>query len=571
MLNEYNDYALTNPNGRSGGIPQYLPSRFDNEKLGAVGQYPARHVRQQSYVAQGYEWRRKDDREDEDGDAPERESVPEEQGEFQEESFSGGAEGLTGSESALAGAQAAAASVAATVSAVAVAAVYVYFLLVSMTPCSATTDALAFTLSVQNPDNVPLVAVLTSETGETITRDATNATYLLFDGLEKGTKYELAILNAETGETLARQSYVTAEEDPYSVSVENAQISPDGIFSFDLNAEGLRRSDFYTVTVMGADGKPLFSVDGTDAEASFSVPIGTLPEGVVPFVTVSVNGQTYMPRVWEEPDAGGGAEPQPDAETPPPPDDAAPTIPDAPEETPTLPDAPENPEEPTQAPETPEAPPETETPETPPETPEAPPEKPEEAPQTPAETPQETAQAPEPPAQAPQEPTPPPEAPQETAQPPQEPPPPEAPQEPEPEPETPQEQEPEPEAPDEEEPQAKWTWNEEHTAVTAEIPDPDNPGAFVTAEALVTESVREPTCTEDGERLYSASVEGPDGKIYTDTRSEPIPAKGHSYERVSLRTEPGSSSADYICSECGAVYRMSAAATQEPPAEGSEP
>lgn len=579
MLKECNDYGIMNPNGRSDGIPQYLPSRMDNEKIGSVEQYPARRVRQQIRVAQTYDRNPKGDDEDEDGDCKDdwKRDSEARNDDWRGEASTDVAESFGGAESGLIGAQAAAASVAAVAL---TAAVYVFSLFVAASPCSATTDALSFTLSIRNPDNAPLLAALTSDAG-TVTRDVTNAAYLRFDGLEKGAEYELSIVNAETGETLYRKSYVTASEDPYRVSVEDAELSPDGTFSFHLSVEGLQKSDFYTLTVMDADGKPLLVVDGADADAFFAVPTGAdtadadpesadttgaetdgenaesadttgadAKSAAMPFVTVSVNGMTFMPHVWEDsaPDA------PPDAS-------GTPQEPDAPEETPQEPDVPE--ETPTDPPEEqPQTPPDA--PEEPSATPDAPPESPP-TPETPAQTPatpETPTPTPETPAQTPVTPTPTPETPaptpQEQAQ---------TPVTPEPTPQDVPEETQEPETPSEPEPvQAKWTWNEEHTAATVEFPDPDDPESVITAEATVTESVTDATCTEDGERTYAASVVGPDGETYADTRKETIPAKGHNYERVNLHAGSAASYADYICSQCGDVFRMSAAATEEPEA-----
>ena len=597
MLKEYNDYRLTNPNGISRDIKQYLPSRFDNERMGAVDQYPARRVRQQARVAQTYDWRPEEDWEDEDGDSKKRERVSTARSAFQEArpdaddaDMEEAADALSGNESAFLNLQ----FVAATVSATAVAVVaYISSLIISVSPCSATTDTLAFLTSVQNPDNVPLQAVLTSDAG-TLTQDATNAAYLIFSGLDKGAEYALSIVNAETGESLYRRSYVTATEDPVQIAVENASLSPDGTFSFDFRIEGLQKRDFYTISVMDANGHVLFVADGTEEAASFSISTGetyqesgretsqegereTYQEGEgealsMPFVMVSVNGKTYMPQAQP---LSASEEPQP-SETP----QDAQTPSETPQEAPPeiTEDAPETPEEAPQPSEEPQAPSETPPQETSPETPDAPQPVTPETSETPqAQTPSPTPDAPQPvtPDAQPSPMTPTPETPQPVT-PPRQPDPPQPVTPNAPQPVTPPQEaqtlSPTPETPENppenpvlpEGPPANWAWAEDYSGVTAEFPDPDNPDNMMTRTATVTQAVsQEASCTEEGLRIYTASIEGPNGEVYTDTRTEVIPAKGHHYERVSLQGEDGHFSAEYVCADCGRIYRLSAAVTED--------
>ncbi len=74
-----------------------------------------------------------------------------------------------------------------------------------------------------------------------------------------------------------------------------------------------------------------------------------------------------------------------------------------------------------------------------------------------------------------------------------------------------------------------------------------------TVEATVTSVTKEPTCTEEGETVYTATVSFGE-KNYTDTKTVAIAAKGHSYEEVTVKatlTEDG-----YIenkCTVCGDV------------------
>nr|MCR5067852.1 hypothetical protein [Erysipelotrichaceae bacterium] len=70
-----------------------------------------------------------------------------------------------------------------------------------------------------------------------------------------------------------------------------------------------------------------------------------------------------------------------------------------------------------------------------------------------------------------------------------------------------------------------WTWNEDFSAATAEFVCKNDESHTETREASITEEiVKEPTGSEDGEKLITATVTGPDGKIYSDEIRVTIPA-----------------------------------------------
>ena len=409
--------------------------------------------------------------------------------------------------------------------------VYVSSLTIRVRPCSSMATALAFQTSFRNPDETPLRATLYSER-ESYDKDFVGVAYLLFEGLEKKTKYALSIVNLETEEKIYSSTFLTAEEDPYQIQVEDPIVTAEGLFQFSLAIGGLEDGDFYTVYVMDENGKVMSVTDHSEAQASFSIPIkslaaqsdesgeqsgesgqtsgesvaqsgvtgqqsgatgaqsgvtgqqsgatgaqsgakgtqsgasGTQPgatgqtsaetgeeagengEGeaaqqwdmdALPFITVKVNGKTFLPRVWN------------------------------------------NEKEPEPAPERAVEPPDAES-------------------------------AVEPPKLG----------------------------------------------------EIEWVWNEEHTEVSAFAPDPEQPGEIVSLDASFTETVtKEAGCTEAGLAVYELSAVDENGVEYKDTQTALIPPKGHSYERVRLDETQNGTSAEYVCAACGKMYRIDAAFTEE--------
>ncbi len=478
--------------------------------------------------------------------------------------------------------------------------VYVSSLTIRVRPCSGMSTALAFQTSFRNPDETPLRATLYSE-NESYDKDFVGVAYLLFDGLEKKTKYTLSIVNLETEEKIYSSTFLTAEEDPYQIRVEDPIVTEDGLFQFSLAISGLDAGTFYTVYVMDQNGKKISVTDHSETQMTFSIPIKSLAAqaeetgeqsggtGQTSGGSGTQSGGTGQASGGSGAQSGGtgqasggsgaqsgGAGTQPGAtgqesgETGEMPDETG-------EESPETGEAPDETGE--QSAETGQAPGETgeqygATGETSGGTGEqygATGETPDETGgqygatgETSGGTGQQSGGAA-------------PEWDSDTL--------------PfitvkvngkiflprvwnnEKEPET----EPEPvgesaaEAPDTESvgealnpDEIEWVWNEEHTEVTASAPAPEDPAETVSLNASFTETVaKEAGCTEAGLAVYELSAVDENGAEYKDVQTEVIPPKGHRYERVRLDETAGGTSAEYVCESCGKTYRIDAAATEE--------
>ena len=101
-----------------------------------------------------------------------------------------------------------------------------------------------------------------------------------------------------------------------------------------------------------------------------------------------------------------------------------------------------------------------------------------------------------------------------------------------------------------------WTWNNDFTA-SAVFTCTDDDGHTQTVPATVTDEVTtEPTCDKEGLRTYTAKVTF-EGKDYTDTKTEPIPAKGHTLTAVAevpATCETAGTSAHWKCEVCGKLF-----------------
>ena len=103
-----------------------------------------------------------------------------------------------------------------------------------------------------------------------------------------------------------------------------------------------------------------------------------------------------------------------------------------------------------------------------------------------------------------------------------------------------------------------WTWNDDFTA-SAVFTCTDDDGHTQTVPAAVTDEVTtEPTCDKAGLRTYTAKVTF-EGKDYTDTKTEPIPAKSHDTELVGAKdatcTEDGYTGNE-VCKICQTVVKQ---------------
>ena len=92
-----------------------------------------------------------------------------------------------------------------------------------------------------------------------------------------------------------------------------------------------------------------------------------------------------------------------------------------------------------------------------------------------------------------------------------------------------------------------WTWNNDFTA-SAVFTCTDDDGHTQTVPATVTDEVTtEPTCDKEGLRTYTAKVTF-EGKDYTDTKTEVIPATSHAYgEPVWSWTDDFKATATFTC------------------------
>ena len=101
-----------------------------------------------------------------------------------------------------------------------------------------------------------------------------------------------------------------------------------------------------------------------------------------------------------------------------------------------------------------------------------------------------------------------------------------------------------------------WSWNDDFTA-SAIFTCTDDDGHTQTVPATVTDEVTtEPTCDKEGLRTYTAKVTF-EGKDYTDTKTEPIPAKGHTLTAVAevpATCETAGVKAHWVCSVCGKLF-----------------
>ena len=101
-----------------------------------------------------------------------------------------------------------------------------------------------------------------------------------------------------------------------------------------------------------------------------------------------------------------------------------------------------------------------------------------------------------------------------------------------------------------------WSWNNDFTA-SAVFTCTDDDGHTQTVPATVTDEVTtEPTCDKEGLRTYTAKVTF-EGKDYTDTKTEVIPAKGHTLtavEAVPATCETAGVKAHWKCEVCGKLF-----------------
>ena len=100
-----------------------------------------------------------------------------------------------------------------------------------------------------------------------------------------------------------------------------------------------------------------------------------------------------------------------------------------------------------------------------------------------------------------------------------------------------------------------WKWNDDFTA-SATFTCGNDATHVEKVDATVTSEVTEGSCEVGGTRTYTAKVTF-EGKEYTDTKTEPVPAKGHqltAVEAVPATCETAGTSAHWKCEVCGKLF-----------------
>ena len=101
-----------------------------------------------------------------------------------------------------------------------------------------------------------------------------------------------------------------------------------------------------------------------------------------------------------------------------------------------------------------------------------------------------------------------------------------------------------------------WSWTDDFKA-TATFTCANNAAHVENVTATVTNAVTtEATCETTGVRTYTAKVTF-EGKEYTDTKTEPVPAKGHTLTAVAevpATCETAGTSAHWKCDVCGKLF-----------------
>ena len=100
-----------------------------------------------------------------------------------------------------------------------------------------------------------------------------------------------------------------------------------------------------------------------------------------------------------------------------------------------------------------------------------------------------------------------------------------------------------------------WKWNDDFTA-SATFTCANDTSHVEKVDATVTSEVTEGSCEVGGTRTYTAKVTF-EGKEYTDTKTEPVPAKGHTLTAVAevpATCETAGTSAHWKCDVCGKLF-----------------
>lgn len=109
-----------------------------------------------------------------------------------------------------------------------------------------------------------------------------------------------------------------------------------------------------------------------------------------------------------------------------------------------------------------------------------------------------------------------------------------------------------------------WRWSEDYTTATLELTN--GKGKLIGEyPATVTEVTVAATCTKEGSKTYTASVETEDeDKTYSDSRSETLPPLGHTWDEGKVViVEDGKYEVVYECTECHEHFTITASVEEE--------
>ena len=94
----------------------------------------------------------------------------------------------------------------------------------------------------------------------------------------------------------------------------------------------------------------------------------------------------------------------------------------------------------------------------------------------------------------------------------------------------------------------EWTWEEDYSGATATFICKNDESHVQTEQVKVTPETKEATCTEDGQKTYTAKVTF-NGVEYTDTKEVAIPATGHDWNapKWTWSEDYSGATATFIC------------------------
>jgi hypothetical protein len=96
---------------------------------------------------------------------------------------------------------------------------------------------------------------------------------------------------------------------------------------------------------------------------------------------------------------------------------------------------------------------------------------------------------------------------------------------------------------------SSWEWSDDFTAAVLVLTDTE--GNIVSeVEATVTTAEDPAGCTTDGKRTYTATASA-NGRTYTDTQEEELPALGHDFDDgTEITLADGRTAMDFECTRC---------------------